>query len=341
MNDLRARRPTLKDVAALAGVDASLVSRVVSGDSALSIPDSTRKRVLDAVAEVGYRPSAAARSLRTQRLSTLGLIIPDLTNPVYAPIVAGAQEAASSAGYALLLASDTEGPAREAARALARMLAEDRVDGLLVASGTPNSDLLGLLGEIGKPSVLVNRAITGIPSVTVDDETGARMATQHLLDHGHQHLLHLAGPRGLDTTDRRRTGFSSAVRGSQGAHAEATVHAKSWGAEDGYSAGLELLAKRGNATAIFVANVTLAIGLYRAAHESGVVIPRDLSVVALHDYDLAAMLVPSLTTVAMPLHELGGAAVRQLLNALDGESPGDQMVRTMPVLVERNSVLQH
>lgn len=341
MTDQRVRRPTLKDVATLAGVDASLVSRVVSGDTALSIPDTTRNRVLDAVAEVGYRPSAAARSLRTQRLSTLALIIPDLTNPVYALIVAGAQEAASSQGYALLLTSDTEGPARDAARALARMLAEDRVDGLLVASGKPNSDLLGLLGEIGKPSVLVNRAIPGIPSVTVDDETGARQATDYLLGHGHQRILHLAGPKGLDTTDRRRVGFLAAMRGNGSAHVGATVHAKSWGAADGYSAGLELLAKRGDATAIFVANVTLAIGLYRAAHESGVAIPRDLSVVALHDYDLAAMLVPSLTTVAMPLHELGGAAVRQLLNALDGETPGDHMVRTMPVLVERNSVLQH
>jgi len=112
----RTRRPTLKDVAVLAGVDASLVSRVVSGDPVLSIPQSTRDRVLAAVASVGYRPSAAARSLRTQKLSTLGLIIPDLTNPVYAPIVAGAQSAASKAGFALLLASDTEGPGQEAAQ---------------------------------------------------------------------------------------------------------------------------------------------------------------------------------------------------------------------------------
>lgn len=341
MTDQRPRRPTLKDVAVIAGVDASLVSRVVSGEPALSIPESTRTRVLDAVAAVGYRPSAAARSLRTQKLSTLGLIIPDLTNPVYAPIVAGAQAAASRAGFALLLASDTEGPGREAAHTLVRMLAEDRVDGLLVASGTQNSDLLDLLSDVGKPAVLVNRAIPGIPSVVVDDEAGARLATDYLLRRGHRRIMHLAGPRGIDTTDRRRAGYEGAIADGAGAVTDTTVHAKGWGAEDGYAAGRELLAHRGEATAVFVANVTLAIGLYRAAHEQGLVVPDDLSVIALHDYDLAAMLVPSLTTVAMPLQELGEAAVSQLLGVLDGAPPGDLMVRTTPVLVERSSVSQH
>jgi len=220
------------------------------------------------------------------------------------------------------------------------MLAEDRVDGLLVASGTPNSELLELLTDIGKPSVLVNRAIPGIPSVVADDEAGSRLATEHLLLRGHRNILHLAGPVGLDTTDRREAGFLTAMRSTKGSTVGSRVHARGWGARDGYAAGRELLEEVNGATAVFVANVTLAIGLYRAAHEVGISIPSELSVVALHDYDLAAMLVPSLTTVSMPLYELGEVAVTHLLSALDGAPLGGYMIRTAPVVVERSSVSQ-
>jgi len=338
MTTEKLRRPTLKDVAVLAGVDASLVSRVVNKDSGFSIPDSTRNRVLAAVAAVGYRPSAAARSLRTQKLATLGLIVPDLTNPVYAPIVAGVQLAATSAGYALILASDTEAPSRVGTHTIVRMLAEDRVDGLLVASGTVTSDLLDMLADVGKPVVLVNRGLPNIPSITVDDEAGARLATRYLIRRGHQRIMHLAGPLGVDTTDRRLAGYHSAVHEAPSVIAGRTVHALGWGAAEGYAAGRDLLGSLSQGTAVFVANVTLAIGFYRAAHEAGLAIPGDISVIALHDYDLAAMIVPSLTTVAMPLKELGEAAVKQLLGILDSAPPEDLMVRTKPVLVERNSV---
>ncbi len=332
------KRPTLKDVARLAGVDASLVSRVVSNDPGLSIPDSTRSRVLSAVATVGYRPSAAARSLRTQRLSTLGLIVPDLTNPVYAPIVAGAQVAAGTAGIALLLASDTEGASPEGAEALVRMLAEDRVDGILLASGSRSDVLIRIVAATGKPTVLVNRAAEGIPSVTVDDQAGARIATAHLVEKGHERIMHLAGPAGVDTTRRRLAGYLDVVDSTLMADSASVTNAKGWSARHGYEAGHALLDRADGASAVFIANVTMAVGFYRAAHERGIRIPDDLSVVALHDYDLAAMIVPSLTTVSMPLRELGASAVNQLLGIVDGAMPHNLMISRRPVLVERESV---
>lgn len=334
------KRATLKDVAAIAGVDASLVSRVVSGDPGISIPDSTRRRILDAVAAANYRPSAMARSLRTRKLATLGLILPDLTNPVYAPIATGAQSRAAEAGFALLLASDTEGPDRTAAFDMVRLLAEDRVDGLLVASGTKNSDLLALLRDLAKPVVLVNRAMQGIPSSTVDDFAGAELATSHLLSRGHSSIAHLGGPRGVDTSQRRLSGFDHAMAAWPGGHRGEAVHARGWGALDGYEAGLELLDSMTSETAVFVANVSLAVGLYRAAHERGRRIPGDISIVAMHDYDLAAMLVPALTTVSMPLYELGRTAVEQLLELVDGGTVDNRVVEGPGILVERQSVLQ-
>ncbi len=332
------KRPTLKDVAALAGVDASLVSRVVSQATDFSIPQTTRARVMDAVVATGYRPSAVARSLKTRRLATLGLIIPDLTNPVYAPIVAGAQARAAAEGYALLLATDTEGQAPEAVRGLVRMLAEDRVDGLLVGSGTARGPLLDMLADVRKPVLLVNRAAPGISSVTVDDFAGARTATDYLIAQGHTSIAHLGGPVGVDTTARRLNGFREALSSSLPASAARTVHAASWGALDGYTASLDLLRSLTTETAVFAANVTLAIGLYRAAQELGLEIPVDLSVVALHDYDLAAMLMPSLTTVSMPLRELGERATSLLLEMIDGKQGSDQMIETAPILIVRDSV---
>ncbi len=331
------KRTTLKDVAALAGVDASLVSRVVSRDRGITIPESTRQRILDAVAATNYRPSATARGLRMQKLSTFGLIIPDIANPVYAPIVRGAQARSFDAGYALLLASDTEVLGRRAAKHLIRMLAEDRVDGLLVASGTKNSELLQTLSDIAKPVVLVNRAIGDTASHIVDDEAGARMATDHLLSMGHTRIAHLGGPLDVDTTVRRTFGYTDALT-RRNAPIGVTVNAAGWGAGDGYQAGLHLLKQIPDATAVFAANVTLAVGLYRAAHELDLQIPTDLSVVALHDYDLAAMLVPSLTTVKMPLEELGSAAVQQLLEIVEGGPPSTRIVASPPELMERGSV---
>lgn len=331
------KRPTLKDVAALAGVDKSLVSRVVNSDPGITIPESTRQRIMDAVEEVGYRPSAAARGLRTQRSQAIGLVLPDLSNPVYAPIARGAQSRGFETGNALLLVSDDKTDERQLVATLGSLAAEDRVDGLIVASGDRSSQLLQAAQGFGKPVVVANRAVEGLSSVTVDDEEGAFVGTMHLVMQGHTRVAHLAGPRKVETSSRRYKGYKRALQGSGLAVDGRVTWARGWGAAEGYRAGLRLL-QEFEPTAVFAANVMLAVGLYRAAHDLGMTIPGNVSIVALHDFELAAVLVPALTTVRMPLVQLGRSAVDLLIDQIEGRSLADLVIDQPPVLLERESV---
>lgn len=338
---VEARRPTLRDVAERAKVDPSLVSRVVNRDESLRIPERTRERVLRAVEETGYRPNAAARGLRMQRANAIGLVIPDLSNPIYSEIAQGAQVEASQTGYSILLATDPSLEQVPAARnSMISLLAEARVDGVLIASGTSNNELVRHLRDLDRPVVMVNRELPGVDAaVTVDDEQGAFVATKLLLDRGHTQIGHLMGPPGIDTSERRMAGYRKAMR-EQGVVARShwITHARSWGIGDGYAAALELLKSAPELTAVFVSNVSLAIGLYRAASEQGRMIPEDLSIVALHDYEITDYLLPPLTTVSLPLYELGRMAVRHLISLFKGGEPERLRVDAKPHVTLRGSV---
>ena len=336
------RRPTLRDVADRAKVDPSLVSRVVNLDESLRIPESTRERVLLAVKEIGYRPNAAARGLRMQRANAIGLVIPNLSNPIYSEIAQGAQSEASQTGYSILLTTDPSLEQIPAARnSMIGLLAEGRVDGVLFASGTSNNELMRHLRDLDRPVVMVNRELPGVDAaVTVDDERGAFVATQLLLGNGHTCIGHLMGPQGIDTSERRAVGYRKAMN-DQGVVAKSNwiAHSRSWGIGDGYTATLDLLDRAPELTAIFVSNVSLAIGLYRAASERGYVIPVDLSIVALHNYEITDYLLPPLTTVSLPLHELGRTAVRHLISLFKGGEPERLRIDAEPHVTLRGSVV--
>jgi LacI family transcriptional regulator len=320
----------LRDVAAAAGVDASVVSRVLSGDARLSIRPETRQRVLDAASLLNYRPNTAARTLKTARTMAIGMIVTELANQNYATIASGAEERAAAAGYALLVAS---GSASE------RMLdLHGRIDALLVGMATSETPRLNEFAGGGIPALLVNRRETcGIPSVTVDDEAGAALATNHLLALGHRAIGHVAGPQNSDTGRRRLRGYGRAL-------AESGVEGRpEWVAEapfdeaGGHVATSRLLRLDPRPTALFVANVRAAIGAIAAARRLGLRVPEDVSVVGFHDAPFAGFLEPPLTTVRMPLHEMGRQAVDNLLDLLAGGAVDDVMVATPPELIVRAS----
>jgi LacI family transcriptional regulator len=329
----RDQAPTLRDVAALAQVNPSVVSRVLNGDPTLRVAVATRQRVMDAVQGLGYRPNAMARGLRMATTSAIGFVLPEAASPVYGPIIAGAEARAAEAGYVLVLGSGTDALSTEAA--FARLLSEGRVDGLLVASGTVEDELIRDLSAGRHPVIAVNRRIRGtVGSVVVDDESGARLATEHLLALGHRHIAHVAGPPLMDTTVRRQNGFEAAMRAA-GLKAR-VVAGDAWDAPSGYRAG-EAALREERVTAMFVASVMPALGVAAAARDAGRRIPSDLSLVCLHDSPVAAYFDPPLTTVALPLEELGRAAVDLLLERLGGSPPRDVMLPQPPVLVERRS----
>ena len=328
-------QPTLRDVAAFAKVDPSVVSRVVNNDPRLSIAPETRARVLDGIETLGYRPNVIARGLRLARTWTIGFVLPDLQNPVYAQIVEGAQRRAQDAGYAMVIGSPLERQTID--DSFARLLQQGRFDGLLVASASLDDREIRTLAALPAPVVIVNRRVEGIrSSVIVDDASGSRLATEHLLDLGHKRLGHISGPLDVDTSLRRKEGFQAAVA-KRRIRRSAVVAGVGYDARAGFNAARQLLAERPDITGIFAANVMIAIGVLRAAGECARRVPDDLSVIALHDFPLAEFLQPPLSTVSMPLAELGAAAVDLLLERLDGGLGARRTLLTPPTLIVRSS----
>jgi LacI family transcriptional regulator len=336
-NPLDRRRITIRDVAALAGVDVSLVSRVLNDHPKASAGQATRERILDAARTLGYQPNVAARGLRMARTWTLGLLLPNLTNPLYATIAGAAERRAQERGFGLFFGTQVEG---EEEATFARMLQQGRVDGLLTASGVLGDHFLRRFagGERG-PVVMLNRRVRGVPSaVTVDDAAGAALAIQHLAKLGHERVAGIFGPHSIDTTRRRRTGFLAAAARA-GVDATAVDVAGLDPLAGSLAAG-EIFANHGEVTAIFASTFAIGTGVLRAARQARVRIPEDISLVALHDSELADYLNPALTTVSLPVAEMAQRAVDLLVDQIDGGAPHNVVVRTAPKLVLRESTGQ-
>jgi LacI family transcriptional regulator len=327
---------TLRDIARAAAVDTSVVSRVVNDDPSLRVSDATRERVEATIRELGYRPNYQARGLRLAKTWTFGFVLPDLMNPFYAPIVEGAEQQASASGYMVVIVRELDRAVHGRDElSFEALVHQDRVDGLLVASGRVGDDVLRSLAAEDRPLIIVNRRVPGVPgSVTVDDAAGAFTATQHLTSLGHRRLGHIAGPPGIDNSIRRSAGFEAAAAAAGAT--TVTVYGKGWDPESGYEAAHELLAGS-DVTGVFATNIVVAAGVVGAAQEHGLEVPRDLSVIALHDFPVAQYLRPSLSTVLLPLVQLGRVAVEVLLGRLAGEAPREVLISEPPRLVLRGS----
>ena len=329
-----ARRVTLVDVAAAAGVDKAIVSRVVNRDPSLVIRPDTRLRVESAVAELGYRPNPSARSLRTAKTGTLGLVIPDFSNPVYAQIIAGAEAAALASGHVLVTgsASGEVSPA-----AYLDLLGSGRVDGLLIAGGVPSPEERRILAGLDIPWLLVNRRDRkGRRYLILDDAKSANMAVEHLVGLGHSEIAHIAGPKNADTAQRRLHGFEAAMAERGLSTPASRVCTGGYTMAGGAAAAATLMGSRRRPTAIYVANVAAAVGALHQLAAMGLSVPGDVSVVATHDTELASHVMPALTTVRMPLRELGARAVQLLLNT-PPDAPVEEILADDFGLVQRES----
>lgn len=328
------RRVTLKDVGIAAGVDPSLVSRVLNNDPSASASESTRARILSEAERLGYRPSLTARGLRLQRTYALGLLVPDLQNPLYGAIATAAEAKARELGYALVTGIHSSGQQEES---LSRLLVEERVDGLLVASGSvDNAFMKDLATSSRKPIVLVNRRVKGIrSSVVVDDAAGSALAAEHLLSLGHTRIAGLFGPGEVETTRRRREGFTQAF--AETGLRPFEVELPSLRASVALEHTLKVLREHPDVTGLFASSLTAGLGALRGAKDSGHRVPEDLSVVALHDDPLADYLSPRLTCVALPVEAMSSRAVDLLVELVDGGPERHVVVRDAPSLVLRES----
>lgn len=330
---MRPPRMRLEDVARRARVSKSIASRVLNRDPGLLVRPETRERVFEAARQLNYRPHAAARGLKRAETGALGLLVPPLTNPVYVRIIRGAFERALERDFVVLLAEDF-GP-QQADETFARLVQTGRIDGLIVASARPGHPLLRSLRRRGIPHVFANRAVEGSGrNVVMDDARASVAALDNLVALGHRSVGHVAGPRSLDTARRRAAAFREhATR----CRIRARVAEGDFGESGGASAAAALLSQVLDLTALYTSTMSQAVGALHTAWQLGLSVPDDLSVIAYDDMPLADFLRPPLTTIRMPLAELGAAAVDALVDQLLGGEPRDVTVETEPEVIVRGS----
>jgi DNA-binding LacI/PurR family transcriptional regulator len=323
--------PTIYDVARECGVAPSTVSRAFSRPGRVNAETAERVRVV--AARLGYRTNPPARALSTGRSSMIALVIPDVTNPVYFDITRGAEDAAAEAGYTLLLADFRE-TGRLEREAIDR--AVPAVEGLVLA-GPRVSDSAIRMAAKQRPTVILNRAVTGLPSVVIDNPRGMRRAAEHLGELGHETITYLAGPEASWTDGIRWRSLREACL-------ELNLSSRRLGpypptVAGGMAAGDQLL--RQPATAVVAYNDLMAIGLMHGLQRGRVPVPRQVSVVGFDNIFGSDFCTPALTTVDAPLRALGAAGVRRLLAQLGGAPARAGQPGVLPVrLVVRASTAQ-
>jgi LacI family transcriptional regulator len=335
---LAARRVTITDVARAANVHASTVSRVLNGRAELSLLPETRARVIAAATRLGYRPSAIARGLRLRRTFTLGMLVPDITNPVFPSIIKGVEGAAHARGYHLILCNTDDSFEREAS--YLRVLREWRVDGILIASSSTADSTIGELRREKFPFVLVNSASHGSDDLAVipDNRQGVSAAIDHLIQLGHRRIGLIAAPQTTMTGQERLLAARAALRRHHLSHEDALVAvADSFSEVSGYRATRRLLLDGEPPTAIFAANDLIALGAIRVAREVGLAVPRDLSVVGFNDIPQSELFDPPLTTVNVPQEDMGVLAAALVIDQLEGRHITRRQIVLETELVVRGS----
>ncbi|XAS67658.1 LacI family DNA-binding transcriptional regulator [Micrococcaceae bacterium Sec5.7] len=325
------RLPRLEDVAERAGVSHQTVSRVVNNHP--NVSKTTRERVEAAIAELGYRRNSAARSLVTRRSQTIGVLGSELSQYGPANTLLGVEQAARNAGYFVSIAA-LRSVSREAIFDALRHFMDQSVDGIVVL--VPHSETLLALEELqpGVPVVAVgslgNSAVSG---AMVDQKRGAELAVGHLIEQGHRRIGHIAGPRDWIDGAARADGWSGALLAA--GLADDLLVEGDWSAGSGYSIGRRLAAER-TATALFVGNDQMALGLLRAFSEAGVRVPDDVSVVGFDDQPESGYFTPPLTTVRQDFEELGRRCMDIMLTEIE-HGAGVSTTVVTPELVVRGS----
>jgi LacI family transcriptional regulator len=338
VNDEPQGRATLKDVARSAGVHPGTASRALNVETRALVNEETAQRVLAAAERLGYSPNPIARGLKTSRSYTVGVLIPDLTNPLFPPIVRGIQDRLEEAAYTSLIANTDNDVDRE--RADFEAMRARQVDGLITATARRDHGLPAGLEDVPLPVVLVNRRLEdgARPSVVADDRKGIALAVEHLAGLGHTRIAHLAGPQELSTGHLRYEGFIEAMKAvGPGPDPELVLFGSAFVESEGERLCNELLDRDLGATAIVAGNDLMALGCYDAFVARGVECPEEISVVGYNDMPFAAWFSPPLTTVKLPHYEIGVRAAELLLDQLRDPMAEPVQVMLDPGLVVRGS----
>ena len=331
---------TIRTVAEMAGVSKSTVSRVLNNQS--NVRPETRQRVLAAIEKLDYRPSSAARILVTKKSRTIGVVVPDLADHLFALMVKGAEDLAREHDYNVVVYSTRWEVAVE--WHYTRIMRQDQVDGILAIGGEAVPDAyLDFLVKQGIPIVLVDRIHDhdSIITVNANNEDGAYYGVQYLLEKGHRRIACITGPPNRQVMVDRRKGFERAVTNYGVTECVNGIYRGDATICGGYEATQKLLEQSEHPTAIFYTNDWMAVGGLRALQEAGLRVPEHVSVMGCDDLEVVAYLNPPLTTLRQPHYEMGKAGMKLLIHCLeDGAEPLPRNVDFDLELVTRESVRQ-
>ena len=325
----------LEDIAKETGFSISTVSRVLS-NSSYPVSDQIREKVLSVAEEMGYEPNIAARSLRTDRTNTIGIIVDDLLSPFTPPIVRGIQDYLNENGFLSLIVNSDWDPEQE--QAAIKTLLSRPVDGIIFVeySHQTTSDVLE---RSEKPRVFVHR-LFGSPiknSVVPDDYYGASLAIAHLLGLGHHRIGYINGPENWHTCRARLSGYQDTLASHKLPFEPALVQPGDWEIESGYAAAKNLLQLAERPTAIFAANDTMALGAIYAIQDAGLHVPEDVAVVGYDNRNFTKTCRPRITTVSMPVIEMGGVAAELLLRQVAEGRKEEEEIKVKGQLIIRET----
>lgn len=311
-------QPTIADVARHAGVSTATVSRVINGQSVVA--PTTRERVLAVVRELSYQPNALAASLVLRRSHTLGVVLPDISNPFFPEVVRGLEDAAHASGYNVILCNSDLDTAKELE--YFEVLRQKRVDGLIYHSGTITDAHLAAFQRLKLPVVLAATEDPRgeLPCVLVDNRQAAAEVMEHLIGLGHRRVAVVTGNDPVSGESRLRGYRDSLARHGLRLDDGLVVHAE-WTADQAYQAVQSLLKRRPLPTAFAAASDLMALGVMGALHDAGLRVPEDVSVIGFDNIQLAGTVRPGLTSMAQPMYEIGSEAASLLIHCLTEEDP--------------------
>ena len=330
---------TIKDVAKETGVHVSTVSRALSPNARASLSKEVVERIRSKAKQMGYRPNRVASGLRTKRSMTVGIVIPDITNALYAPILLGVESVLEDAGYASILVNSDGDPKRE--ERLLDLLLERGVDGIIDAAVTSQDDKVAEISE-RVPIVTANRMVfgSGIPAVINDDAGGIKAMFKLLFDKGHRNIAYIGGPSRLSTGEVRNEAFKNAAQ-THGItiNTKSMKFPKKYSEDEGLICADAIFEETPNITAILCANDRLALGALEAVTARGLKCPTDISITGFNDIPLIDRIPPGLTTIRILQFDVGRIAAELLLKKMNDTNIAVPETTIMPVtIVERGSV---
>lgn len=327
---------SIKDVAREAGVSIATVSRVLNDIDVVN--EETKKKVVDAIKKLGYRPNIVARSLKTQRTRTVGILIPDISNQFYPEIVRGAEDVANIYDYNVMLCNSDFDLEKE--KEYLRVLKEKMVDGVLYMSSSLEDDTLELINELALKTVLVETDDKqgNLPSVTIDNVKATYETTEHLISKGIKEIGFI-GVSGEDNNAWRKrfTGFKQALEANGLKLNEELTYFNNLKVKTGYEGVLTMLEKGAKPEAIVCASDEIAMGAINALRSKGLNVPEDVSVTGFNDIDLAQAFYPRLTTVSQPMYDMGSIAMRMLIKLINNKTLEEGHFVLPHKLIERDS----